>query len=138
MLAALLAGAHLTRPTKTTCALVLDSQQRCIFTTMEREELLKIKPNKEDWTWADLMPETEAVFKRIGAQTYVKPEVKQGGWRELTPEELAAYNEKKRLHEEEMQAWEAKRREELAAEGDSVEQIMARVKHLQPGGAAAR
>ena len=107
---------------------------------VEEAELLKIKPDRSTWTWADRMPEYEALCKKIGAtdaSTYVPPPQPKWTMRELTPEELAAYNEKKRVHEEEMQAWEAKRREELAAEGDSVEKIMERCKHLQPGGAAA-
>jgi len=109
---------------------------------MEDEDLLKIKPDRTTWTWADRMPLLEAKLKELGAtdaNTYVPPPPDAGKWtmRPMTEEERAAYEETKRVHEEKMQAWEAKRREELAAAGDSVEQIMERCKHLQPGGAAA-
>ena len=36
---------------------------------MEDEELLKIKPDRSTWTWADRMPKLEALLNEIGATT---------------------------------------------------------------------
>ena len=50
----------------------------------------------------------------------------------MNEEELAAYNEEKRVREEKMQAWEEKRRAEMEAEGMSVYKVMERARLLNP------
>jgi hypothetical protein len=102
---------------------------------MEDEELLKIKPDRSTWTWADRMPKLEALLEEIGAtnaDTYVAPPKPEWTMRPLNEEEDAAYNEEKRVREEKMKAWEEKRRAEMEAEGMSVYKVMERARLLNP------
>ena len=83
------------------------------------------------------MPKLEAVLKEIGAtnaETYVPPDPDAGKYtlRPLTADELLEYNAKKEEHEKKMLEWEANRREELKAQGTSVEEIMEKCRPLNP------